>query len=529
MSASWLFPLTLASDGRPVPLRDAPRAARPFPRRKSILYAIICILWLSFGIVGRDPWKPQETLLTGVIAAQVRGEAQPPALAAHDSGAPQLYTALAAQTAALMAGYLPLHEGARLLNIFLLLGGFAALWLAGKRLYGIRTAWLALLLVVCCLGFMVRAHILTPQIAAFAGVALALLGAAILATKQNPISQALLSGCLIGSGAALALLSAQMAAAALALLFLAVARREQIAVYAVCCAFVLPVLLHILLAHGAASFAPSLNFSSPAEAAVAAGDTLRVAAWSLLPLLPLAAYGLWYNRQQKLPPLLRVCLLAVAGGFAAFFVSGNNEEDYYLLLPPLALVAAHLLLKTPDDTANVMDAFAILIIGICAAGGLWLAWLGVNWPLGPISEWMNSALPGFSAPPAGGGKVAFAAALTAGWIVLLLNFGRSNERAVVNWSCGITLVWALFNLLLVGYVDSGKSYRQPAQQLAELIQGRCIAAPDDRHWQAQLFYFGMALGGSDCPYFLSRQPDGAIARIRRNAGEKGYHLHPRQR
>ena len=530
MPASRPFFLPQAEDDDFSVLHSAPKIAAPFPLRKSFLYGLIFLLWLCFGIFGRDAWKPEETLITAAIANYLQVETLLSLTTFGLENRPPLYLWLAAQLAAGTAVFLPLHEGARLANVLLLLAGFICTGLAVRRLYGTRTAWLALLLLVGCLGFVVRAHILNFGVPAFFGMALALLAVTILADENRRITRTFFCGGLIGLAAAFTLLACGVLPALVVLSAVAIVRKEQLPVLAVVAAFFVPVLLFARLNNIPLFAVADGRFDTLATIFAGLSDVVRVMGWSLLPLLPLALYGLWHTRGRDLNRVLYFCLFAIAATVVVFFIQGSGQEDYYLLLPPLALVTAGMLRKLPDGTASVMDFFALLIIGLGVVGGLWLCWAALYWGSpAPLAAFIAEMFVGYTLPPPSAIKITIAAVLTLGWVLLLVNFGRSNERAVVNWSCGVTLVWAIFNLLLVAYVDSGKSYRQPAEQLLAVVGDDCITLMGDQHWRAQLFYFGVRLGEAGaCRYYLDKsEKNGALIYVSRNESRKGYYLYRR--
>jgi len=89
--------------------------------------------------------------------------------------------------------------------------------------------------------------------------------------------------------------------------------------------------------------------------------------------------------------------------------------------------------------------------------------------------------------------VVLAALFTAGWLVMLFNFKRIPERPVVIWASGISLLWVIVALLLVRYIDTGKSYRSVVEQMAKAlpaqhgcIYGQALSEPQ----RAMLHYFG---------------------------------------
>ena len=534
--------IRLPGDGGDIFDFQPPVVVRPFSRRKSVLYALICLLWMIFGIFGRDPWKPEETLLAAVIADMAINGLQlsPMLLDAPYTQTPPLYLWLAALPARWLAGVLPAHEGARVVNIALLGGGLLFIWLAQRRFYGVRAAWLAVLLVVGCVGMMVRAHMLNVGVSAFFGMAATLWGASFLQESRRRAAEVLYGGGIIAAAAAFLLLAnglLPMLAAAVAVLLWVFARnRRRSGVIAIFIAvFVVPIFLWRGLSPPLAAIefigvAKKWHLLSPLRLFAETADFIRVAAWSLFPLLPLAVYCVWVER-RKMTPFLTFAITAVAAAAVVFMLEGESEEDFYLLLPPLAVLAARALQVMPNDNARILDFFALMIAGSIVGGGLWLIW-AVLYSGAPqaLAMTLQTTYPGFFLPPVSWFRVAAAAALSLGWIFLIANFGHSNERAAVNWSGGVTVLWAVFNLLLVGYVDSGKSYLRPAAVIQQRLGDGCLQTPTDVHWRAQLHYAGVAMEqGGFCDFYLSSSnsaADGArVAQV--NRGGDAYYLYRR--
>lgn len=513
-----------------------PAIARAFSRRKAFLYALICLLWLGFGILWRDPWKPDETILSAVIADMATGNLRLPPLLADEPylQRPPLYLWLAALTARATGGWLPLHEGARLVNILLLAAGMAFIWLAQHRFYGARAAWLAVLLVVGAVGMMVRAHLLNFGVPAFFGMAATLWGASFLLENRRQAANVLRGGIAIAAAAVFLLLSVgllpMLAATGAAAAWSVWQNRRRGAILVV---FVLVFVAPIFLWRGLSAALSAVDFvgvagkwheASAARLLVALLELLRVAAWSLFPLLPLALCGVWMER-RKITPFLNFAAVAAATPLLVFFLAGKNEEDFFLAVPPLAVLAARALQVMPGENARILDFFALFVAGLIVGGGMWLLWGGLFADVPVVTALMESSFPGFALPPVSWLGVAAAAALSVGWIFLIANFGRSNERAAVNWSCGVTVLWAVFNLLLVGYVDSGKSYLKPAAAIRAQLAGACLQSPADAHWRAQLDYAGVLMrAGEECRFYLSfTDADGAVLAGRR--GGNAYYLH----
>ena len=67
--------------------------------------------------------------------------------------------------------------------------------------------------------------------------------------------------------------------------------------------------------------------------------------------------------------------------------------------------------------------------------------------------------------------VAFALAslLTMIWLVVVARSLRSNSRAIVNWTSGITMVWMLMMTLGLQVVDQARSYRGLAARIVAQV------------------------------------------------------------
>ena len=507
----------------------APRAVQPFPRHKSLLYAALCLVWLFFGVFGRDPWKPDETVLTAIIADMATsGFLLPPLLLGEAYlDYPPLYLWLAALTAKLSIFGLPPHEGARLANVVLLLAGFFLLWKVVYRADGARIAWLAVLLCIGAVGFMIRAHLLNFGVPAFFGSAVVLWGASVLRARYYVDIK---GGFIVVAGGlfllfAVGWLTACVAIFAVGLWWGRMLRQPLNAAFVVL--LFVPVSWWLLDRTGYAPLAGVANKWSVLSLSGfgnALLDWVRVIAWSLLPLSFLAAWGL-YKEWRALSPLSAFAVLSCICFLLLFFLTGENEEDLYAVLPPLALLAARALQQAPDNMARVLDSFALLIIGVLCCGSIWVMWFALHTGQPEfIAQWLVEALPRFFAPAIAWWKVVFAAFLTIGWGVLLANFGRSNERAAVNWACGITLLWSVFNLLLLEYVDTGKSYRPSAVAIAAKIGDSCLSEVPNNHWRAQLHYFGVQIRDNGCPYALSERPAAVTVWKGGRGGKQTYHL-----
>lgn len=493
------------------------KAVRPLPPTKVLLFFIIILLWLAFGILGRDPWKPEETFLS-LIALQM-ADAQlllnPSLLGVALTEYPPLYL----WVIALSAKFLPLepHESARLANVFLLSLSFYFIHAATKKNYGNRVAWLSLLLVIGTVGFLVRGHQITFGIAAFSGAATVIYGyTALTRPAIYSLSKLALGAFILLSGILFLMFSVGIIVALLSLIAvcLSLLRLKK---------FKLPIALFIALTLSFAAWLSTDTFAylPMQKLAIFAKhfsllshlfDHIILIAWALFPTLPLAAVAIYLQTHVN-DDFLKFIILFCGFLFIYTFITKSSEENIFILIPALSVLASRALQKTSDDVAFILDSFALLVVGVLFVAGIWLFTLSFIFDWAQITRTLTSSLGNFKFVSPKPLNVIAAVALTALWVHLLMRTTRSNERAIVNWSCGTSLVWILFCLMLLPSVDAIKSYRPLSQAVLQKSEGRCISTNGiNQHMTAQLIYFGNQVG-KDCPLMLSPTSPTATADV----------------
>ena len=87
----------------------------PITPAKAVLLGLLCLIWLGTGLVGHDPWKPDEAYSFGLIYSMLQnGDWLTPTLAGEPfMGKPPLFYWTAALFAKLFSPLLPLHDGAQ--------------------------------------------------------------------------------------------------------------------------------------------------------------------------------------------------------------------------------------------------------------------------------------------------------------------------------------------------------------------------------------------------------------------------------
>ena len=476
--------------------------------QRSLMVALLCAAWILPGLVGHDPWKPDEAYTFGVVYEILRGGSWVvPTLAGEPFlDKPPLFYLTAAATAKVFSFALPLHDAARLATGFWMAVTFAFMALAGRELYGIRYGAVSALLLLGCFGFVVRAHLLITDVALLAGFAMAYYGFA--AASKRP----LLGGFWIGTGTGIGFLAngplAPAILVATALLLPAVGRdwrsRGYTAALATAAAAALPWLTiwPLLLYQQSPElfrawwWDENLKFYFGAEPEVRAGTLyyLQILPWYAFPVWLLAAWTLWRARVTGLArPVIVLPLTGFAVTLLVLSASSEARELYALpLLLPLSLLAVPAPETLRRGAVNAWYWFSAMTFTFFVVV-FWFYWSGLELaaPL-RLHEHLHRIRPGYHF---GFRLLPFTlgVAYTLGWLAVLVSFRKSPMRPVVVWGAGITVMWALLAILFVGWADNAKSYRTMVASMQNSLPKKydCIASRNlSEAPRASLHYFG---------------------------------------
>jgi 4-amino-4-deoxy-L-arabinose transferase-like glycosyltransferase len=468
----------------------------PYRALKQTGLVLLCAAWIVLGLIGHDPWKPDDATSFGIAYDMLR---QGDWIVPHLAGTPvperpPLVYALAAASALAFDSVLPLHDGARI-SVGLCLA--ATLWLlalTGRELYGRAFRWLPVLLFIGCAGLWDRGHQISPDVGVLAAYTLAVYAFAL--ALRRPVGGGALLGLAVGAaflfrgplGAALIALTA-----ALLPLFAPWRTRNYGRTIVLAVALAVPLVAAWPLALYLR--APAL-FGQWQDAAsltrffgLAPGSPppeplyyLKNLPWFAWPALPLALWTFWlrgrgYNGSLSaagiaLPATMLFVMLVV--------LSAAAEPRANLALPmlvPFALLGAAEIDTLKRGFSGALDWFGILTFGLLAVlvWGLWAVSLWRGLP-DPVAHLFRDTQPGFQ-PPWQWLPVLASLFLTVLWLALVRPARRSNRRAVLNWAAGMTLVWGLFATIWLPYVDSRRSYRPVAESLTvHLPADTCLAS-----------------------------------------------------
>ena len=477
------------------------------PVKASFLF-FLCLVWVVTGLVGHDPWKPDEAYSFGLIYHFIQNnDWLIPTLAGEPYlDKPPLYYWTAAVFAKLLAPMLPLHDGARLATGFYTALTLLFVGLTGRELFGKNRGWPAAIILIGCLGMLVRAHEILTDNALLTGTAMMLYGYALSLRRER------LAGGFIGIGLGIGFLSKGFIAPMLficislaLLLFRNWRTRSYATTLAIALLCALPWLTlwpYLLYQHSPDLFNDWIwtrNVGRWFEYAKGgeygkAFYYLSALPWLAWPAAPLAAWTVWEARkrifQQAEFQILVVSFLVMF--FTLSLVRDINDQNAMPMLLPIALLATASLATLRRGAANALDWFGIMTFALLAII-LWSGWTGILVDNGSwLARKLQAMQPGFQ-PEVNTVAFIIAVVVSVLWIVLVWRVGRSVRRSLINWAAGVSLLWILVMTLWLPWLDAGKSYRHMVDDLKHNLpkQYNCIAEVRVGDSQsAMLQYFG---------------------------------------
>ncbi len=489
-------------------MRAAPgldTALREEPRKLALLL-LLCAAWLIPGLVGHDPWKPDEARVFGIVYHILHsGEWLVPTLAGEpDLSFGPLYYWTAAVCAKLFGWALAPYDAARLASGFYMALTLAATAMTARELYGPTMPRLALALLIGSVGLLVHAHEMITDTALLAGYAFVLWGFALSARRPNP------AGVLIGIGMGIAFLSrglipvvVVLLTAALLGLFAAWRTRRYARALLIGLVASLPFLtiwpwlLHqqareVFFRWWRVENLPLITKFYMTYARSELDYFLNLLPWFAWPVLPITLWTLWGYRKKLLhEPCFQLPLVFFAVTFS--FTSLNAETRDIHMLPvllPLTLLAVPGAETLRRGAANALGWFGIMTFGLFSAF-VWLAWLTLM--TGHPARFYRHILkfqPGFT-PSFEWLAFVVALLLSVLWLLPLRGSFRSGRRAVFHWAAGITLMWGLAATLMLPWLNYGRSYANVALALKRHLPPhyRCIGSAGLGQAQRGVFYY----------------------------------------
>ena len=477
-------------------------------KTKALFLALLCAVWVLTGLVGHDPWKPEDAHSFGLVYNILQsGDWLVPQIAGNPyMDKPPLFYMTAAMLAKLFYPLFPLHDGARLASG--LYTAFTLLFtgLAGRELFGRSYGWAAVIMLIGCLGMLVNAHQLVTDLGILAGCAVMQYGFTL--SLRRPLR----AGMLIGTGVGIGFMTKGFIAPML-FLFISIAMLifrnwrvrpffSSLGIASLCALPWLVIWPFLLYLHSPQLFmewAWTNNIGRWFNFAYGGHYDevfyyVKILPWFAWPALPLAAWAVWQARKKVWHTIeFQLPLTSFLVMLVMLSLVPNIRDLYALpMLLPLALLATAALTTLRRGAANALDWFGIMTFGLLAIL-MWWGWAGLLLDNhAKITQLLKAYQPGYE-PTVDSSSFWIALLTTVLWVVLVWRVGRSMRRSIINWAAGVTLIWLLAMTLWLPWLDSGKSYRSMVESLKRALpaQYECLASEDVGETQlAMLQYLG---------------------------------------
>lgn len=501
--------------------------ARIGERAKTRLLIVLSIIWICMGLVGHEPWKPDESQTISIVKSMLQGDnlLTPIAVGQTRMETPPLYHLTASATAKVLSPLLDTHDAARLATGLWMAITLLMVGMIGREQWGFGTGRQTTFIFLGSFGLVLTAHLLMPQVAGLAGVAMGFYALAL--AKRRPYRASVLLGTGLGiSFLALGLTPALIllvTAAILALLFPTWRSRSFMIVAAIAALFAAPWLLVwplLTWLHAPEALLQWWQLSIDGFGGLNYWYYLKTLSWYALPALPLALWGLWYYRASllrearfQLPVVFFLVSLLLIGSS-----DNTSETNALVFLLPLAAIAGGSVETLKRGAAGLLNWFGLMLFGTMAFL-IWLGWFAMQsgWPA-KLNERMQF-LSGVSEPVFGWVGFIFAIVITVIWLLVINNSRHSNRAAVTDWAVGCTMVWSLLMCLWLPWIDSARSYEGVMRGISAALPAGydCLQSPNLGGAQTALldYYADIRLHtpkrGIACDFYLLQDERGKPA------------------
>jgi 4-amino-4-deoxy-L-arabinose transferase-like glycosyltransferase len=455
-------------------------------RAKTRLLLLLCFLWITLGLIGHAPWKPDEPQTISIVKHMLQsGNLMVPTAAGTPTFKYQpLYYLSAAAAGKLLGAWLPLHSAARLASGFWMALTLLMVGMTGREMWGTGSGRQTTLIFLGSLGLLYTAHLLTPLIAGLAGYAMALYGLAL--TPRRPWR----GGALLGTGAGILFLSTGLlgleiiaiSAGLLPLLFHAWRKKTTLASFTISIFFVAPwiTIWPLLVWHQA----PELLLYWLANGPHLLDNKslwyfVKTLSWFSWPALPLVFWSLWHYRSHLLQrPQFQLALTFFTVALLMLGFGADSRETQALpLLLPLALMGSASVDTLRRGMASALDWFSIMLFGSISFL-IWLGWfamvMGIPAKLAARMHKLSLAyIPQFDWE-----IFLIALGITLTWGLVVFKARRSNRAVVTDWATGITMVWGLLMTLWLPWLDAAKSYQSAMMDMRKSLPAHyaCVSS-----------------------------------------------------
>jgi 4-amino-4-deoxy-L-arabinose transferase-like glycosyltransferase len=443
---------------------------------------IIFVLWITPGLFGRDPWKADEPFIFGITHHMIQtGDFVVPTLTGEPFlEKPPLFFLTAAGFGRMFSPPLDLFDSTRLAAAFSMALAFLFFALTARELYKKEYGAIAIILLLGCVHLQVTAHKLVPDLALFAGFAIAFYGFALCGRRRFA------GGFWIGTGTGIGFLAKGLIAPGMlgiiAVALPALFRQWRRKDYGVSLAIALTAALPWIIIWPTALYRRSPDFFREwfwhqnfgrflgGVYAESVGFNLGHTdphSWYILnlpllawPVVLPAAWSLWhFRRSWREHPLFQLPLVSFIVILAVLSAASTNRGLYATpMLLPITLLAVPGIDLLPARAKVFASRASILFFGVVAFL-LWFGWFAMmtGSPV-VIAQKLHEFQPDY-VPSVNGFLLAAAVLYSLAWLFLVIRVTRSPDFALVNWTLGVVLAWGLVMTLWLPALNEGSSYR----------------------------------------------------------------------
>lgn len=434
-------------------------------KTKFNLFIALTVIWATFGLIGHDPWPPQESETISQIVSIIHdGEIIAPLSASNTYlTTPPLYALIASVFVKILTPLLAFHDAARLSNLLWLAITLVAVGMSARELLGRGFGRQAGLIFIASIGLILNAHTLTPEVASLSGFSLCFYSCALY--YRRPFR----SSVILGLGLSILFLAGGFLPF-LAMFFCLVTlylfsnwRNKRYLTFIglssmIAISFIFPWLIIFkklfpeifLLWVQQPIFNNSSSFLYIMEGI----------AWFTWPALPLAVSVIYTNYKKCfVDKNLTLPIIFILSYF--ILISFQHEQSPIYLLPflvPFSILGAGAIDNLKRGAASALNWFGILIFGFIGIV-IWLGWLSSLTSM-PHDLYLRiyEASANF--------KIEFsilnfliALAISSLWIFYIIKSKITNRSMISNWAIGITMIWVIFIMLWGDSFNNRKSMK----------------------------------------------------------------------
>ncbi len=466
---------------------------------KTQLLLLLCAIWITLGLIGHAPWKPLES--TSIIAVKNILESGSLIAALSNKNVvldtPPLYYLSAAASAKLLAPFLSMHDGARLINVLWMAIVLLMVGMTGRELWARGVGRHATLIMIGTIGLVTIAHSISTEVAGLAASATGFYALAL--SKRRPWRASGLLGLALGIGflsdGIMPLLIILSTALVLPLLFKSWRTSSFATVFGTAILIASPLIAGWLL---------MLQYHAPAlltnwwQLNLASFKQLnhlyfvRILIWYAWPALPLAIWGLWRYRLQLLskPKFQLMITFFVISLFFLSLAAARKDINALPLLLPLVALGAGSVEHLKRGAAAALNWFGVILFGLIGFL-IWLGWFAMMTGYPAKIKERVQFLSGANELQLNWLALASAILITIIWILVCLRAKQTNKSTVTNWAVGMTFGWGLLMTLWLPLLDSAKSYQTVFTSLKTALpqQYSCINSLNTGQAQRMLFEY----------------------------------------